>query len=118
MNMHIVNLPLWEEYIHTQQGRNPGLSLVSALHLCHIICYTRKWGKFDIPRWHRICEDLLFLIDKASASSLPDCAQIHEDEHPDRTKASEVAHAILQDIDNHEHGTVEVARWSGVSGGR
>lgn len=63
-------------------------------------CYARNWHKFDTLRWHRTCEDLLFLIHKASASSLPDSTQSYEDEHSAHTKESEVAHAILQDIDN------------------
>lgn len=65
-----------------------------------MICYARQWWKFDTLDWYRMCEDLLFLINKASASSLSDLMQSHEGKHSDRAKAIEVAHAILQDIDN------------------
>lgn len=64
-----------------------------------MVCCVIAWQDFDTLRWHKMCEDLLLLIDAASASSLSDPQQSHEGKHPDRTKAREVARAILRDID-------------------
>lgn len=75
-----------------------------------MVCYARCWDTSNVLDWRKMCEDLIFLIDKASTPATSNRTESGESMHSNRAKESEIAHAILRDINNRYHDHIRVYR--------